>query len=429
MNDRPVLIVEDSLIQEELLRRILAREGYRVVAAKDGAAGLAAARKERPRIIISDIAMPVMDGYAMCRAVREDDALMDIPVILLTTLSDAGDVIRGLNAGADYYVTKPYDEQYLLSRIKAALTAKPWRGEEKVEMEVALDGEKHRVSAGRRQILNLLVSTYENAVLQNRELAAAQEQLRKHGELLERQEQDLKEINKELEAFSYSVSHDLRAPLRAIDGFSQALLEDCAESLDARGKGHLARVREAVGRMGLLIDDLLGLFRITRAKFKRERVDLTSLAESVARAQGEAEPGRKVAFRAEPGLTAEGDPVLLRSVLENLIGNAWKFTARTPEPAVEFGSRPGENGRRVYFVKDNGAGFDMAHADKLFVAFQRLHAGGEFPGTGIGLAAVKRIVARHRGRVWAEGVVGRGATVSFTLGNPISELPTQTTPD
>ena len=234
----------------------------------------------------------------------------------------------------------------------------------------------------------------------------------------ERTSQDLEDANRELEAFSYSVSHDLRAPLRSIDGFSQILLEDYAEELDEEGKHYLDRVRSASQRMGRLIDDLLGLSRVTRSALNRRRVDLSALAEEVAGEFREANPERSVGFSAQKGLEVWGDIRLLRVALENLIGNAWKFTSKEPEAKIEFGldEELSRRGRApVYYVKDNGAGFEMSYADKLFGAFQRLHGASEFEGTGIGLATVQRIVRRHGGSIWAEGEVGRGATFYFTL--------------
>jgi PAS domain S-box-containing protein len=224
----------------------------------------------------------------------------------------------------------------------------------------------------------------------------------------------LEEANHELEAFSYSVSHDLRQPLRAIDGFSQVLLEDHRDHLDAKGHPHLERIRAAAQRMGLLIDDMLNLSRITRAEIKREPVDLSALARTAWAAARERDPARSVAVEVQDGLTTEADPRLLGVALGNLIGNAWKFTRDKPQARIAVGALPG-GPEPVYFVRDNGAGFDMAYADKLFAPFQRLHSPREFEGTGIGLAIVARVVQRHGGRVWAEGAVGQGATVYFTL--------------
>ncbi|HEY4485217.1 MAG TPA: ATP-binding protein, partial [Nitrospiria bacterium] len=224
----------------------------------------------------------------------------------------------------------------------------------------------------------------------------------------------LEATNKELEAFSYSVSHDLRAPLRHIDGFSQILLEDYAGKLDDEGQRHLKQVREASQQMAQLIDDLLNLSRVTRAEMRRDAVDLSRLAETSAEELKKTQPERKAEFVIAEALKAEGDARLLRAVLDNLLGNAWKYAGKQPQARIEFG-RTNHDSRAAYFVRDNGAGFDMAYAHKLFGAFQRLHSVSEFPGTGIGLATVQRIIHRHGGQVWAEGEVDNGATFYFTL--------------
>jgi PAS domain S-box-containing protein len=216
----------------------------------------------------------------------------------------------------------------------------------------------------------------------------------------------LEAANEELDAFSYSVSHDLRAPLRSIHGFSQALLEDCADGLDDRGKDHLHRIRAATQRMGLLIDDLLNLARVTRAEIHPGRLDISALARSIAAELQKTEPERRMEFRIEDGLETTADARLLRLVLENLLGNAWKFTSKHASARVAFG-KTHANGASAYFVRDDGAGFDPAYADKLFGAFQRLHAVTDFPGTRVGLATVQRIIHRHGGRVWAESAVER----------------------
>jgi len=225
---------------------------------------------------------------------------------------------------------------------------------------------------------------------------------------------ELEEANKELEAFSYSVSHDLRAPLRSIDGFSQALLEDYADKLDDQGREYLRRIRAASQRMAQLINDLLTLSRVTRAEIHFEEVDLSTIVENIAAELKESQPNRDVKFIIAQNVKAYGDSHLLRIVLENLLSNAWKFTSKHKNAVIEFGAKESD-GKRVYFVRDDGAGFDMAYVDKLFVPFQRLHEQDEFEGTGIGLATVQRIVHRHGGMVWAEGEVEKGATFYFTL--------------
>jgi signal transduction histidine kinase len=225
---------------------------------------------------------------------------------------------------------------------------------------------------------------------------------------------DLLRANKELEGFSYSVSHDLRAPLRSIDGFSQALLEDYAEKLDETGKDYLQRVRSGAQKMSELIDAMLSLSHLTRGEIKRETVDLTALAKSIASDLKKTEPERQVEFEFAEGVAVKGDPVMIRALLENLFRNAWKFTGKHPTARIAFGVTETEN-RPVYFVRDDGVGFDMAYKEKLFGAFQRLHASVDFPGIGIGLATVQRIVHRHGGHIWAEGEVGKGATFYFSL--------------
>jgi len=225
----------------------------------------------------------------------------------------------------------------------------------------------------------------------------------------------LERINQELESFSYSVSHDLRAPLRSIDGFSQILIEDYGDKLDAEGNDYLRRVRHATQRMGAVIDDLLRLARITRTSMHRANVDLSSLATEVAAELRQRMNAPAATLTIQPGMIANGDPALLRIALENLLNNAFKYSGKLTAPNIEF-SNTTRNGHTVFFVRDNGAGFDMAYVDKLFGTFQRLHHEDEFPGTGIGLATVKRVVVRHGGEIWAESTVGKGATFYFTVG-------------
>ncbi len=238
---------------------------------------------------------------------------------------------------------------------------------------------------------------------------------RKRGEdTLRRHTAQLEAANAELDAFAYSVSHDLRAPLRGIDGFSQALLEDYADRLDGTGKDYLARVRSGSQRMATLIDDLLNLSRVTRSQMHLAAVDLSALARGIAADLQKGDPERRAEFIIAPGLQVHADPGLMRVVLQNLLDNAWKFTGKRPHARIEVGSAT-HDGRPAYFVRDNGAGFDMTYVHKLFGAFQRLHGAEQFDGTGVGLATVQRVIHRHGGRVWAEAVVDGGATFYFTL--------------
>lgn len=266
-----------------------------------------------------------------------------------------------------------------------------------------------------RDELSTLIESFNEMLVQIQErdgaLQNARDQLEQR---VDERTFQLAAANKELESFSYSVSHDLRAPLRSIDGFSQALLEDCTALLNDDGRAHLHRIRTATQRMGVMIDDFLNLARMTRAEIHIARVNVSSLARLITCELQNVEPQRQAEFRIEEGLETSADPRLLRLALENLLGNAWKFTSKRALSKIEFGTIH-VNGTMAYFVRDNGAGFDPAYSDKLFGTFQRLHAATEFPGTGVGLATVQRIISRHGGRVWAEGAVEKGATFYFTL--------------
>ncbi|MBZ5542914.1 MAG: PAS domain-containing protein [Acidobacteriia bacterium] len=291
---------------------------------------------------------------------------------------------------ASIHCMHPDDRELVASVLKEAFEgAKPYDIDYRI---VRPEGSERAVHA-EEEIRRLNAELEQRVVERTAELAAA---------------------NKELEAFAYSVSHDLRAPLRAIDGFSQAIVEDYSEKLDDQGKGYLARTRKAAQRMADLIDDMLSLSRVTRWEMQREQVDLSALAGHIVADLRQSEPARNVEAVIAGGVVAHGDRRLLEIALQNLLGNAWKFSSKQPRARVEFGMN-NRNGQTVYFVRDNGAGFDMAYADKLFGAFQRLHAQGEFEGTGVGLATVQRIIHRHGGRVWGESAVGKGATFSFTL--------------
>ncbi len=259
------------------------------------------------------------------------------------------------------------------------------------------------------------VSNLANCLAINIERCWQRQQLEQMNETLQQHSTQLEALNREMEAFTYSVSHDLRAPLRAIDGFSEALLEDYGDRFDDEGTHYLTRLRHGAQRMGRLIDDLLNLSRITRRDLSFEAVDLSALGREIAEELCQLEPERSVAFNIAPALTARGDRALIRLALYNLLANAWKFTSKRPDARIELGRQAEETHPPIFFVRDNGAGYDMAYSNNLFKAFHRLHREAEFSGTGVGLATVQRIVHRHGGTIWSHGEIERGATFYFTL--------------
>ncbi|HVZ73802.1 MAG TPA: ATP-binding protein [Polyangia bacterium] len=352
-----ILVADDNTDMRQYLTRLLTPR-WRVEAVSDGEAALERARTLAPDLVLSDVMMPRLDGVALLRELRADARTREIPVVLLSARAGEEALLEGFSKMADDYLVKPFAARELVARVQTHL----------------------EMARLRRRW--------------SRELARA---------------------NQELEAFSYSVSHDLRAPLRAIDGFSAALLQEHGAGLSLPARHHLDRVRAAAQRMGTLIDDLLGLARITKVGLRRAPVDLTALARKVLAEIEAREPAREVEWQVADGLHTVADARLVTVVLENLLGNAWKFTGKKPHARIEVGSEPDREGAAAFFVRDNGAGFDMKYVDKLFAPFQRLHAQRDFDGTGIGLATVQRIVARHDGRVWANGAEGEGATFYFTL--------------
>ncbi|HVU15208.1 MAG TPA: response regulator [Phototrophicaceae bacterium] len=399
---KKVLAVDDSETYLQELAGQLRGEGYDVLLARSGEEALEMLTVQPVDCVLLDLMMPGMGGRETCRQLKHHKVIRDIPVIMLTAVEDHESMIEGLTLGADDFIQKSGEFAVLKARLLAQIRRKQFEDE-------------HRRTQALLQHTELEVS----------EMRAAQKLAETKGILLE----ELERKNKELEAFSYSVSHDLRAPLRAIMGFSSILLEDYLDNLDEQGQVYLSHIQDSAQRMSQLIDDLLSLSRVTRTPLNRQTVNLKTLAyDIVARLQAQ-EPDRQVKFIVDDDLMVDGDQQLLRIVLENLLGNAWKYSSKREVAVIEFGAimstelrgaRDAAHTARhasplIYFVRDNGAGFDMSYADKLFAPFQRLHAEHEFPGTGIGLATVQRIISRHGGQIWVEAAKDEGATFFFTV--------------
>jgi two-component system, sensor histidine kinase and response regulator len=378
-----ILLVDDQPANLVALEAMLQGLGQNLIRAESGREALKWLLTHEFAVILLDVKMPEMDGFETAALIRQRDKSRHTPILFLTAADNSQNhAVRGYAVGAVDYLVKPVVPEFVRSKVA-------------VFVELAKKSELLR-----RQ--TQLLAESEQAAL---ELAETRAELVR----------DLEHKNRELESFSYAVSHDLRAPLRRIDSFSRAILESQAEKLDEAGQRYLDRVREASQQMSQLIDDVLYLSRVTRADLREQDVDLSSLAQLILSRLQEGEPARKVDVKIRPGVIVTGDGQLLRIALENLFENAWKFSSKQAESRIEFGVTQA-SGEPTYFVRDNGAGFDMTYADRLFGPFQRLHAQGEFPGSGIGLATVQRIIHRHGGRVWAEGLVGQGATFQFTLG-------------
>jgi two-component system, sensor histidine kinase and response regulator len=378
-----ILLVDDQPANVVALEAMLQGLGQNLITAGSGREALKLLLTHEFAVVLLDVKMPDMDGFETATLIRQRDKSRHTPIIFLTAADKSQtQAMRGYAVGAVDYLVKPVVPEFVRSKVA-------------VFVELAKKSEQLRRQA------QLLQASEQEA----RDLAEARAELVR----------DLEHKNRELESFSYAVSHDLRAPLRRIESFGRAVQESQGDRLDDAGRHYLDRVREASQQMSRLIDDVLYLARVTRADMREHEVDLSGLVTLLLDRMREAEPDRPVEVKVRPGITVAADGPLLRIAVTNLLENAWKFTARTPAARIEFGVT-NAGGEPTYFVRDNGAGFDMAYADRLFGPFQRLHRASEFPGTGIGLATVQRIVHRHGGRVWAEGTLGQGATFHFTIG-------------
>lgn len=407
-----ILAVEDSLVQAKHLAYFFKTNNINFELYPNAEEAYNAAINKKPELIISDIIMPGMDGYEFCRKIKSNENLSDIPVILLTSLQDPHDIIKGLQAGADNFITKPYHEKYLLSRIQYLLINRDNRfaGSAEMVIEMVFRGKKYQINSDKKQILDLLLSVYEAAIERNDELTAIKAEL-------ETANESLKQANQDLEAFSRTVSHDLKSPLNGIIGLIDLLMmENKSYSINQEGKELLEMMSESAWSMSNLIQDLLQFAKSGQITVENEPVNLSEIATEVMTEVLFRDTSRKVKVIIEPDIHAKADPKLIRVVFDNLFGNAFKYSGLKENAEISFG-KSDYYGQNLYFVKDNGAGFDMKMADKLFQPFQRLHSSSVFKGTGVGLSTVQRIIEKHNGKIWAESEIGIGSTFYFTLNN------------
>ncbi|MGA1977931.1 MAG: response regulator [Bacteroidales bacterium] len=444
-NVTDIMIVEDSATQAAQIKYLLESHHYKVEVTKDGIQALIWLSEHKPSLVISDIVMPEMNGFELCEKIKSDKRTEDIPVILLTSLSDPDEVIEGLSCGADSFITKPYNKEYLISNVEKLLTEKviPESKKDTIGIEISYDGKKRLIRTGQQKVIKFLLNIYQGAIHQNNELIQTRDELRllneKLEDLVEERTKELKKdeekilafnaelenrilertaqldaANKELEAFAYSVSHDLRAPLRAVDGFSKFVLEDYEDKLDSEGKRLLNLIRSNIQKMDQLITDLLALSRVTRCELNFSVIDMTQMTTSMFKESAAPDNTDKIRLTVDPLPEAYADPTYMRQVWANLIANSIKFSSKEKKPSIKICGYT-EDGFNVYYIKDNGVGFNPEYAHKLFGVFQRLHKSDDFEGTGVGLAIVQRIIHRHGGKVWAKSEEGKGATFWFSL--------------
>lgn len=414
-----ILVVEDSATQREMLCHTLETNGFEVAVASDGRDAWARLATIAPTLVVTDILMPQMDGYSLCRAMKAAPAFAAIPVVLLTSLSDPKDVIAALECGADGFIGKPFADDYLLARIRGVIANRDLPGRDKRErgVEIMHEGRAHLITAERQQILDLLLSVYDVAMRRNADLAQAQASLRQLNAELEQKVRDrtrkLEESNKSLETFCYSVAHDLRAPLRSIQGYVSLLREETEEAEEGIQE-YMTRAREAGERMDRMIVDLLAYGRVSHAETALEWVELRSEIERVVAefAEDIARTGARVTVNAEAGRVWTSR-VLLSQILGNLLGNALKFVQPGEPPEVEIETQVKARTLTLQ-VRDRGIGIDLAYREKIFRIFEKLHT-QPFPGTGIGLAIVRKAAERLGGAVRVESEPGKGSVFTVEL--------------
>ena len=392
-----ILVVDDKQSNTLALQALLEPLGEQIVLASSGREALRYLLRNEVAVILMDVQMPEMDGYETASLIRERPCTRYTPIIFITAINtDEQHAFQGYSVGAVDYITKPFNPNTLLSKVGVFV--------ELFQKEKQLREQTEKLHRAEMDALELKQ--------RERERELEQEKIRAVNRLLE---EKVRERTAELEAFCYSVSHDLRAPLRGIHASTSILAQELGSDVNEERRKALERVKQSAKKMDELISALLSLSRITRSEIHTTSVDVTRLAEAVVEDIRSADPGRTVSVEIHPDMVANGDPVLLRNMLYNLIGNAWKFTAGQSEGRITIGVSSPVDGRQIFYVKDNGVGFDQHYVHKLFQPFERLHSAESYPGSGVGLATVLRIVRKHGGNVWAEGEEGKGAQFFFTL--------------
>jgi len=420
--NQTILIVDDIDANLYLLRTILSHNGYIVKEAKHGKEALEIAFEAPPDLIVSDILMPIMDGFALCKAWRQDETLKKIPFIFYTaTYTEPKDADFALSLGADRFLIKPMEGRDFVQEIVD--TVKNYETSNSMSSSVntnptLLGAEEDFYKVYNSRLIHKLEDKLVELEIKNGELLEKEKVIRRLNENLEEKvrirTEELSMLNEDLESFNYSVSHDLRAPLRHILGFSKILMEDHSALLNPDVRENLDRIHHAGQKMDVIIHALLRLSKLKATNLKKTHVNLSVIAENIVARLAENKENRKIDIHVQPDIYADCDKDMLQIALENLLGNAWKYTSKNDVTMITFGCQS-KNGNDIIFVKDNGSGFDMKNGEELFKPFKRLHSQGEFEGIGIGLATVKRIISHHNGRVWAEGRSQEGSCFYFTL--------------
>lgn len=406
------MALEDSLVQAKRIEHFFKKHNFNFIISSSAEEAFKEIEKEKPILIISDIIMPGIDGYQFCKIIKENSNTKHIPVILLTSLQDSNDIIRGLQAGADNFITKPYDQKHLLSRINHLLSNLDNVSTETEELcnspiEIKYRGEEFSITSSKKQILDLLISVYDTAIQRNEELTEIKE-------TLEKTNIELTHANEDLDAFARTVSHDLKSPLSVMIGFSSAILDNPQTTVSEEEIGYIKYMQDSAYQMNQLIKDLLSYSQSGRVQIEQTKLNLSDIANDIIGSILLRYPCNNPSISIEPGLIAYADPVMIRVALDNLLGNALKYSSKTENPKIIFGQKE-YYGKQLFYIKDNGVGFESSKADKLFQPFVRLDSSAHYSGTGIGLSTVKRIIDKHGGDIWAESEPNKGATFFFTL--------------